>query len=157
MSHPLLLTASGIGALIGKYVFGDSEYLIFLFVVIALDLITGITKAWVAGGYKSVTSSGIRQTVGKFIQYAAFLIVTHVLCHFTVNGNEVAPLGFVDTWAFTLLMLIEVKSVYENIIAINPSLDFMKPILERIGGMIKAGVAKQDTNVKDGTSNETNS
>lgn len=136
---PTLLLTSGIGALFHKYIFSDTEYLGWLFVAVMLDLITGITKAWVQGGIKNITSQGLRMTIIKFIQYGAFLIITHVLVHFTVNGNNISPLGFIDNWAFSLLILIEIKSVYENIVAINPKLDFIKPLLDKVTAAIKAG------------------
>ena len=97
------------------------------------------TKAIVRGGLKHVTSRGLRMTIIKFIQYGAFLIITHVLVHFTVNGISVSPLAFIDSWAFSLLILIEVKSVYENIVAINPKLDFIRPLIERISAALKTG------------------
>jgi|SRR5690606_4459692 len=136
---PALLVASGAGALFQKYIFSDSEYLVWLLIAVMLDLITGVTKAIVRGGLKHVTSRGLRMTVIKFIQYGAFLIITHVLVHFTVNGISVSPLAFIDSWAFSLLILIEVKSVYENIVAINPKLDFIRPLIERISAALKTG------------------
>lgn len=136
---PILLATSGIGVLFQKYIFSDGEYLIWLFIAVLLDLITGVTKAIVQNGIKHVTSQGLRMTVIKLIQYGAFLIITHVLVHFTVNGKSVSPLAFVDNWAFSLLILIEVKSVYENIVAINPKLDFIKPLIDKISEAIKTG------------------
>jgi hypothetical protein len=134
---PALLLSSGFGALFQKYIFSDGEYLVWLLIAVMLDLITGVTKAIVQNGISHVTSRGLRMTVIKFIQYGAFLIITHVLVHFTVNGKTVSPLAFIDTWAFSLLILIEVKSVYENIVAINPKLDFIGPLIEKISEAIK--------------------
>jgi len=136
---PTLLVASGIEAALQKYIFSDGEYLIWLLIAVMLDLITGVTKAIVQNGIRHVTSQGLRMTVIKFIQYGAFLIITHVLVHFTVNGKSVSPLAFIDNWAFSLLILIEVKSVYENIVAINPKLDFIKPLIDKITAVIKTG------------------
>ena len=136
---PTLLVASGIEAAFQKYIFSDGEYLIWLLIAVMLDLITGVTKTIVKNGVKHITSQGLRMTVIKFIQYGAFLIITHVLVHFTVNGKSVSPLAFIDYWAFSLLILIEAKSVYENIVAINPKLDFIKPLIEKISAVIKTG------------------
>jgi phage-related holin len=136
-TSPTLLVASGIGALIQKYIFSDTEYLTWLLIAVMLDLITGITKVWVNRGLSHVTSRGLRMTVIKFIQYGAFLIITHTLANFTVNGQHVSPLAFIENWAYSLLILIEAKSVYENIVAINPKLDFIKPLIDKISKTIK--------------------
>lgn len=136
---PALLLSSGTGALFQKYIFNDTEYLIWLFIAVMLDLITGVTKALVRNGVQDITSRGLRMTVIKFIQYGTFLIITHVLVHFTVNGEPVSPLAFIDKWAFSLLILIEVKSVYENIVAINSKLDFIKPLIDKIAEAIRGG------------------
>lgn len=141
---PTLLITSGIGALFQKYIFSDTEYLVWLLIAVMLDLITGITKAWVQGGWKHITSQGLRMTVIKFIQYGAFLIITHVLVHFTVNGERVSPLPFAESWAYSLLILIEAKSVYENIVAINPKLDFIKALIDRIAKAIKGPEGEEE-------------
>src|SRR5690606_2714082 len=129
---PVLLITSGFGAFFQKYIFDDTEYLAWLLIAVMLDLITGITKAWVQGGRKNITSRGLRMTVIKFIQYGAFLIITHVLVHFTVSGGNISPVAFIDRWAYSLLILIEIKSVYENIVAISPKLDFINSLIEKI-------------------------
>lgn len=136
---PALLLSSGFGALFQKYIFSDTEYLIWLLIAVMLDLITGVTKALIRNGIQHITSRGLRMTVIKFIQYGTFLIITHVLVNFTVNGKSISPLRFIDDWAFSLLILIEVKSVYENIVAINPKLDFVKPLIDKIAEAIKGG------------------
>jgi len=140
----MLLMVSGFGAFFQKYIFNDTEYLAWLLIAVMLDLITGITKAWVQGGHKNITSQGLRMTVIKFIQYGAFLIITHVLVHFTVNGESISPVSFIDRWAYSLLILIEAKSVYENIVAINPKLDFIKPLIEKITEAIKGGKTDEE-------------
>jgi phage-related holin len=122
-----------------KYIFGDFEYVKWLLIVVLLDLITGITKAWIQEKtHKAITSKGLRMTVVKFVQYGAFLVVTHVLANFQVNGAGLPAFSFIDSWAFFLLMLIEIKSVYENIVAIDPRWDFINKILAKINSFIKS-------------------
>lgn len=120
-----------------KYLFSDITYLKFLCVACFLDLLTGITKVWATQGYRAVTSKGLRDTVIKFIQYGSFLIITHVLTHFEVNGEAFTTFAWLDKLAFEFLILIEIKSVYENIIAINPKFDFMKDVIKKIEAIIK--------------------
>jgi len=138
--HPVSLTISGGAAfLIQKYLFGDMEYLVWLCIVLTLDLVTGITRVALTEGIGAVTSKGIRMTLKKFIQYGSFLIVTHVLVHFTVGGVAVigSTAAFLEGWAYTLLILVEIKSVYENIVAIEPRWDFVNKILSKINLLIK--------------------
>lgn len=133
---PSLLAAGAIAGVFTKYIFTDVEFLKWLFIAMIVDLVTGVTKVWVKEGHKAITSKGLRDTVAKFIQYGAFLIVTNILANFEVNGKVVAPLGFITDSAYVILILIEIKSVYENIVAMNPALDFLSKWIDRIGNVI---------------------
>lgn len=141
LSSKIILSVSGIAALlqsfIHKYIFSETEYLIWLVIAISLDLLTGIVKVWAKEGYQAVTSKGIRMTVVKFIQYGSFLIITHVLSNVQMGESKIMPFHFVKDWAYTLLLLIEIKSVYENITAIDNRFDFIRPMIDRIGELIK--------------------
>ena len=137
----ILLTVSGSLAIFkeftNKYLFSETEYLIWLVIAVTLDLITGMAKVWAKDGASAVTSKGIRMTIVKFIQYGSFLIITHVLANVTVGENRITPFAFVKDWAYLLLLLVEIKSVYENITAIDDRFDFMKPIIKRLQMFIK--------------------
>ncbi|MGC4058186.1 MAG: phage holin family protein [Chitinophagaceae bacterium] len=130
-----------------KYIFHDIEYLKWLMILVALDLLTGITKVWAKEGFNAITSKGMRMTIVKFIQYGAFLVVTNVLTSFTINGKEASPVAFVGDWAFILLILIEAKSIYENIVYMNPKLDFINSIIQKIAAAI--GQATTNTENKN--------
>lgn len=118
-----------------KFLFSDMEYLQWLFVVVAIDLITGLTKAWV--NKEEITSKKLRDSVGKIIQYGAFLIITHVLTNFTFDGQKFDQVTWIGKMGFTFLILVEIKSVYENIIAINPRLDVISSISKKILAALK--------------------
>lgn len=146
MKTSILLTSGATAAtIIQKWLFADLEFLKWLLIAITLDLLTGIAKVWIKDGYKAVTSKGIRMSVMKVIQYGAFLIITHVLTNFTVGGLRIAPLGFITSWAYTLLLLIEIKSVYENIVAIDNRLDFINSIVKNISKVIKQKTDEKDS------------
>lgn len=130
-----------------KYIFHDIEYLKWLMILVALDLLTGMTKVWAKDGFNAITSKGMRMTIVKFVQYGSFLVVTNVLTSFTVNGKEASPISFVGDWAFILLILIEAKSIYENIVEMNPKLDFVNTIVKRIAAAI--GRASKDSETKN--------
>jgi uncharacterized protein YacL len=141
---PLFLFAASFLAGVQKYLFDDVEYLKWLIVAVSIDLITGIAKVWLKEGYKAVTSKGVRMTVTKFIQYGGFLIITHVLANFTVNGAKASPFAFVKDWGYILLLLIEVKSVYENLVAIDNRMDFIKPLIRSLTKQINT--SKKEVN-----------
>lgn len=129
---------SFIGAFINKYIFSDMGYLKWLVIAMIIDLITGITKVWVTQGWSCITSKGLRDTVAKCVQYGGFLIITHVLTHFEINGQvQISGMSWLNKLAYEFLILIECKSVYENIVRINPKLDFVKMVLEKVSGYLK--------------------
>lgn len=138
LAHPFTLSVSGawgiVSAFTHKYIFDKPEYLIWLIIALSCDLLTGIAKVWVHEGHKAITSKGFRMTVVKFIQYGVFLIITHVLSNVQVGDNT--PFAFVKDWACLLLLLIEIKSVYENITAIDNRLDFINPVIKKLGEFI---------------------
>lgn len=132
----LFLQIEPINHFFTKYIFADSDYLIWLVIVMGLDFLTGVTKAW--KNKEAITSKGFRNTVSKCIQYGSFLVLTHILTHFQVGGeNPNVKWEWLERIAYEFLLLVEVKSVYENIVAINPSMDIVKGLAEKIGNLIK--------------------
>lgn len=133
----LLFDLTNVSIFLKKYIFSDWSFLKWLIIVMILDLITGVTKIWVNEGLKSITSRGLRDTVSKIIQYGAFLIVTHVLTHFEIGGQVYTDYNWINKIAYEFLIFIEIKSVYENIIKINPKLDFITYLKNKIGDLAK--------------------
>lgn len=124
-----------INAFITKYIFSDFTFLKYLAVAVIIDLITGVAKAKVKK--RAITSKGLRDTIIKFIQYGSFLIITHVLSTFEVDGHAVNSLAWISKLAYEFIMLIEVKSVYENIVEINPKLDLFEKVFKKIAENFK--------------------
>jgi hypothetical protein len=116
------------------YIFSDFEYLQWLAIAMILDLITGVSKSIVKGGLKSITSKLLRQFVIKSIQYGTFLVITHVLTHFKIEGDVVASdsLNWINFSAYKLLILIEIKSVYENLVEMDSRMDFVRVMIDGI-------------------------
>jgi hypothetical protein len=141
----VILDFSGIMNFISKYLFADFTFLKFLVIACSLDLLTGITKVWVNNGMSAITSRGIRDTVSKAIQYGSFLIITHVLTHFEVGGQTNSEFLWLNKVAYEFLILIEIKSVYENIIKINPKLDFIDGVVKRILEIFKSKNSTNET------------
>lgn len=132
-----LLDLTGIMTFLNKYIFSDITYLKWLVIVMLLDLITGITKVWVNDGFKAITSKGLRDSLSKVIQYASFLIVTHVLTHYQVGDENNTNFKWLSKFAYEFLILIEIKSVYENLIKINPALDFVTSLINKIKALMQ--------------------
>jgi hypothetical protein len=118
---------------ITKYIFADIGFLKWLVIAVGLDLLTGLAKVYKKDGAKGITSKGLRDTISKIIQYGAFLIITHVVTHFEIGGQKVTgDMLWINKLAMEFILIIEVKSVYENIVEINPKFDFVKKLLEKV-------------------------
>jgi hypothetical protein len=72
-----------------------------------VDLASGIYKARVNG--KATTSTGLRQTSIKFIEY------TLVSFAFVILSNMADFLSFASSIPFIYLSMIEIKSIVENL------------------------------------------
>lgn len=129
-----------------KYIFSDWSYLKFLMIACVVDLATGVTKVWVKEGSKAITSKGLRNTIAKVVQYGAFIIITHVLTNFEVDGEKYIEFVWVNKGAYIALILIEVKSVYENIVEINPKFNFLKPLMDKLDGRITINKSGDEKN-----------
>lgn len=128
------------------------ELIIYLGALMILDLLTGVVKVWVKEKkVEAVTSTGLRETIVKFVQYGTFLIVTYILTH--IKGKEgteiLADYQFTLRWATIFCILIEVKSVYENLTAMNKRLDFIKPFIDKLKALLSP-----NTQSTDGTNQE---
>jgi len=130
---------------IERYVFSDWSYLPSLMILIGIDFATGVTAAWKHN--EAITSKGWRNTIVKIVQYASFLIVTHIIVNFELNGEKVQlPIAWITEGAYVFLIAIEVKSVYENLTRINSNLDFLKPIIKKLEEyMFEKNSKKEDT------------
>ena len=118
----LILLASVLGFLkliVEKYLFNDWQFLSALFVLILLDTLLGI---WKNLKTKSLSSRGFAGFFEKRGLYASFLIVTHVLITFTVDGKAVGVFAWIDNVFYSAIMVREAISILENIGAIKPDL-----------------------------------
>lgn len=104
---------------IEKYVYSDWEFLKFLFVVISVDTILGLLKAFI---HKNVSSKGFSMVLRKIIIYTGALITTSALVKFTIEGAPQAAFGFFNNVVFSAIMLREAISIFENIAEIDPNI-----------------------------------
>lgn len=118
---------------IQKYVYNDWNFLTSLLILMFLDLVTGVAKAYKIG--KIVTSTGLRDTLIKIFQYGVALIVIHVLVSFQVDGKAMTILNYADEAGYTFLIVIEAKSIFENLQKVDGRLDF-SGIIDKLKTML---------------------
>jgi phage-related holin len=106
--------------------------LVWLFVAMVLDLITGVAKAI----KKDIprTSEGFRRTVAKFIQYGGAVAIGIILANIVDVGDEKTKLiyGYFSNSMLMFIIYIEIKSILENLTEISPDSDFTKLFLRPI-------------------------
>jgi phage-related holin len=78
-----------------------------LFILLALDLITGIRKA--ALNKKAITSVGLRKSISKFLEYSIAILASQV---FTFVFKLDITLSY---YVALFIATIELKSIFENI------------------------------------------
>lgn len=105
--------------IIETYLFSDYEFLIWLFILICLDTLTGMIYAWKE---KTFSSFGFSKVIIKVLLYAIALIVVNVLQKFTIGGSHVPVFDWIDYFLLTAMILREAISIFENIARIEPTL-----------------------------------
>lgn len=104
-----------------KYVFADWQFLVFLLILIAVDTIVGFLYAWRTN---SLDSEDFSKLFIKVISYLLILILTHVMVHFTVNGQVNNLFGWFNSAAYSSLMIRESLSILKNLGKLYPGLIF---------------------------------
>lgn len=123
---------------VSTYMFKDFDFLQFLLVAVFIDFLAGFTKVLRTEGLKGITSWGLRQTIVKLVQYFSFLIIVFIIVNYRIDGRVVnSSLSFLPNLAYAYLITIEFKSVYENIVKINPRMDFIDSVINSLSNKIK--------------------
>lgn len=102
---------------ISTYIFSDWTYLEFLFVIIGVDTVLGLYKAWIQ---HNISSKAFGMLIKKFIIYSAALICAFVVVNFKVGGNTEGFFSWVDDAVYSALICREAISIFENIAIIDP-------------------------------------
>ncbi|MBC6988569.1 phage holin family protein [Hymenobacter sp. BT491] len=99
-----------------KYVFADWNFIGYLLVVFVVDTALGV---WLSLKQHRHHSRQFRGMFEKFIQYGAVLIMVHVLCEFTVDGQKNSILVMLvphfKAVMYLAVLWAEVKSIDENL------------------------------------------
>lgn len=113
---------------IEKYVFGDWEFVKYLFVLVVFDTLLGFLKHWKA---HDLSSNAYGMIARKLIVYSSVLVLTHVLATFSVGGEPVGCLVWFRYFACAALMVREAISILENCETISPGL-LPKALVKRL-------------------------
>lgn len=113
----MALPLSTVLEFITKYIYSDTDYLIWLCVLITLDTVLGVVKHWMAG---DVSSNGFGEFAKKILIYSAVLVLSNALMHFTIDGAAPVYTSWFGTFSCTYMMVREALSIIENVEAIHP-------------------------------------
>lgn len=138
---PLLVIAStGFAWFSIKYL--PSAMLLFWLVIsVALDLVTGLLKAWSKG--QTTTSTGLRKTIIKIGSYVGTVVMVVVLVNLVglVDVTNKFDLTVLIDSLMGFMVFIELYSICENIDAAYPDSPLSKymitPILKFLKGKLK--------------------
>lgn len=105
--------------IIETYFFHDWNFLVSLFILIAIDTTTGVMKAF---KQKVLSSDRFGSFLVKIFLYCMVLIVVNVLISFKVEGTHPIIFDWIEVFIMTALMFREAVSIFENITLIYPTL-----------------------------------
>lgn len=133
----------------------DLSLLFWAFVLVVLDLITGIVKAHAKGEF--VISNGIKKTILKLAQYAGAITVCFILSN-VVALNKVGTSESVSFWGdgayekiklvckflnnLVILMIVYVESLsnLENCLEINKTSTFSKFVMSPLHKVLSLAI-----------------
>lgn len=96
----------------------NTQLLFWMGIAIGVDFLTGFTKAIIL--HEARTSSGLRKTITKFLQYGGALAVGVILSHAAEQNKMDAAqklLGYYNDGLVLFIIYTEVTSIFENLIA----------------------------------------
>lgn len=135
--------------------FPNANLLLWMGITIALDFLTGISKAYVLK--QARTSSGFRKTILKFLQYGGSIAVGIVLANTAKENNLDGThhvLSLFNDGLVVFIIYIEVTSIFENLYACDKTTVFSKyiitPALKILTAQIKNNpLMKEAENLKE--------
>jgi toxin secretion/phage lysis holin len=102
-----------------RYIFADWQFLFFLMVLMGIDTITGFIKHWLA---KSISEKAFGKVAKKVVVYFCYLIVMHVITHYTDKPEARYVFGWVEQVGYAVLITREALSIITNLDAIHPGI-----------------------------------
>jgi len=124
----------------------DASLTFWLFIAMVLDFLTGYYKAYAIG--EDRTSSGIRKTVVKLIQYLGALVLVTIF----QNINKEAKLGiYLDDGVIIFILFAETVSILENLIAISPESPLTKFLFKPLHALLTLAIKRKGEGLVKGT------
>lgn len=145
-SPAFVLTILGLTWVQLKYL-PSLNFIVLLVFAIFIDLLTGIAKAWVQG--RQTTSKGLRKTVTKLTQYGGFILVGIILLNISVGERNLSKYSYVIDGAFVFMLLIELISICENLVEINPDSKIVRYIIVPFMKLIKGRIGINNNSTND--------
>ncbi len=127
-------------ALVQTYVFADWEFMKFLLVLVAIDTALSFYQHYQS---HSINSKRFALIIPKLIGYFILLILSHVIVHFTVEGEQNSLFGWFETFCYSAIIVRESLSILEHFSLLFPSI-VPKTILKRLRTLEKGGFADLD-------------
>lgn len=112
-------TVAPVTEFFGTYVYNDWQFVTFLFILVIIDTLLGIVAAW---NNRTFSAKGFGKFIQKVLIYSSFLVVTHVLTHFTIEGKQNTLFTWIDSVCYSSIVVRECISIFENMALINPKL-----------------------------------
>lgn len=120
---------------IEKYIFNDWNFLKSLAVIVAIDTVLGIAKAFIA---HSLSVNAFGKMIIKILVYMSVLICANVITTFQVDDKNVHTFSFIETWCYVALIAREASSIFRNAAILLPGF-FSKKILKYLEDFDPAG------------------
>jgi len=121
-----------------ELIYPDYRLVIFLMVMMAFDLLSGIRKSNSKG--EATISIGLRKTIAKGNQYFEFIFLVFTIINISKiadKGNDfIGILNYSLNGLFLFLIYIEIKSILENQIETSPNSDLTKYLVIPLHNLI---------------------
>lgn len=101
------------------YVFADWQFLTFFLVLLTIDMVLTFYKAFAS---KSINVKLLGIIFQKILMYVCFLVLVHIVSHYTINGEKNNYFGWLNSVAYSAVVVRESISILENIGSIRPEL-----------------------------------
>jgi phosphatidylglycerophosphate synthase len=133
----------GLGATIGALVFPAPILLVFMALMILIDFVTGYAAA--VAQQQNRTSSGLRKTITKLIQYGSVIVISMVVVN-SANYSDQEWVKLIlpklNNALVVYIIYIEIYSVLENLLVLSPNSAFtqflVKPLYQLFSINLKA-------------------
>jgi phage-related holin len=137
-------------ALVQRYIFADWEFMKFLLVLVAIDTMLSLYRHYHSN---SINSKRFAIIIPKLIGYLLLLILSHVIVHFTVEGEQNSLFAWFQTFCYSAIIVREALSILEHFSLLFPSI-VPKTILKRLRTIEKGGFADIDAPWNKGTDSD---